>query len=196
VISRRATGLKVLDDDHAAAAAGTSVPLFVFVATIGPTALAARRGWVGEAEEMTGQCDIGGPVGIGKEAIVTDAVSIPFPFDAHKMLRFADRPTPKIPPVTADQPRRSVFPLDPSQEKFSSPKGVNFFIRSVNYLTLLDRFFNDPAEHGRMNRPSGKCRFREVEDALRVSAIYQRFGPVYTSPELPRGAYPNSERFR
>ena len=27
---------------------------------------------------------------------------------------------------------------------------MNFFIRSVNYLTLLDRFLNDAAERGQM----------------------------------------------
>jgi hypothetical protein len=32
------------------------------------------------------------------------------------------------------------------------------FIRSVNYLTPLNRFLNDAAERGRMGRPSGKCR--------------------------------------
>src|SRR5437868_7568417 len=49
-------------------------PLFAFVTTIGAAALAARRGWVGEAEEPTGQCDVVGPVGVGEEAVVTDAV--------------------------------------------------------------------------------------------------------------------------
>jgi energy-coupling factor transporter ATP-binding protein EcfA2 len=44
------------------------------VTTIGAAALAARRGWVREAEEPTGQCDVGGPVGVGEEAVVTDAV--------------------------------------------------------------------------------------------------------------------------
>jgi hypothetical protein len=44
-----------------------------FVTTIGAAALAARRGWVGEAEEPTGQCDVVGPVGVGEEAVVTDA---------------------------------------------------------------------------------------------------------------------------
>src|SRR5207302_8352528 len=42
--------------------------------TIGAAALVARRGWVGEAEEPTGQCDVVGPVGVGEEAVVTDAM--------------------------------------------------------------------------------------------------------------------------
>jgi hypothetical protein len=41
--------------------------------TLGAIALTARRG-CGHAEELTGQCDIAGPVGIGGEAVVTDAV--------------------------------------------------------------------------------------------------------------------------
>src|SRR5205807_9222001 len=49
-------------------------PLFAFVTTIGAAALAARRGWGGEAEEPTGQCDVVGPIGVGEEAVVTDAV--------------------------------------------------------------------------------------------------------------------------
>src|SRR3984893_341870 len=69
-----AAGFKGLDDDHTPAAARTSVPLFVFVSTRGVISVAARRGWVGKAEEPAGQCDIGGPVGIGEEAIVADAV--------------------------------------------------------------------------------------------------------------------------
>src|SRR6202023_758672 len=69
-----AAGFEGLDNDHTPAAAGTSAPLFAFVTTIGAAALAARRGWVGEAEEPTGQCDVVGPVGVGEEAVVTDAV--------------------------------------------------------------------------------------------------------------------------
>src|ERR1700730_9750061 len=72
--SRLAAGFEGLDNDHMPAAAGTSPPLFAFVTTIGAAALAARRRWVGEAEELTGQCDVVGPVGIGEEAAVTDAV--------------------------------------------------------------------------------------------------------------------------
>ena len=63
-----------LDDDHTPAAARTSFPLLVFVSTRGVIAFAARWGWVGCAEELAGQCDIGSPVGIGEEAIVADAV--------------------------------------------------------------------------------------------------------------------------
>ena len=40
----------------------------------GAVALAARRGWVGYAEKPVGQCDIAGPIGIGEEAVVTDAM--------------------------------------------------------------------------------------------------------------------------
>ena len=69
-----AAGFKGLDDDHTPAAARTSVPLLVFVSTRGVIALAARAGWVGCAEEPAGQCDIAGPVGIGEEPVVTDAV--------------------------------------------------------------------------------------------------------------------------
>ena len=45
--------------------------------------LGVRRGWVGCAEEPAGQCDIGGPVGIGEEAIVADAVE-PVGQDMHR----------------------------------------------------------------------------------------------------------------
>ena len=42
---------------------------------------------------------------------------------------------------------------------------MNFFIRSVNYLTHLDRFLSDGAERGWIDRPSGKCRFVSVQSA-------------------------------
>ena len=42
--------------------------------TVGASALAARRGWVGYAEKPAGKCDIAGPIGIGEEAVVPDAV--------------------------------------------------------------------------------------------------------------------------
>src|SRR5437870_7475145 len=71
---RLAAGFEGLDNDHTPAAAGTSAPLFAFVTTIGAAALAARRGWLGYAEELAGHCDIGGAVGIGEEAVMTDAV--------------------------------------------------------------------------------------------------------------------------
>jgi hypothetical protein len=69
-----AAGFEGLDNDHAPAAARTSVPRLVFVSTRGVIAVAARRGWVGCAEEPAGQCDIGGSAGIGEEAIMADAV--------------------------------------------------------------------------------------------------------------------------
>ena len=40
----------------------------------GIVALAARRGWVGYAEKPAGPCDIAGPIGIGEEAVVSNAV--------------------------------------------------------------------------------------------------------------------------
>ena len=69
-----AARVKGLDDDHAPAAARARVPLFVCVPASGAIALAARRGWVGHAKELAGQCDAGGPIAVGQEAIVTDAV--------------------------------------------------------------------------------------------------------------------------
>jgi len=71
---RLAAGFKGLDNDHTPAAARTSVPLVVFVTIFGAVALAARRSWVGYAEKPAGQCDIVGPIGIGEEAVVTDAM--------------------------------------------------------------------------------------------------------------------------
>ena len=69
-----AAGLKDLDGDHTPAAARTSVPLFVVVTPFSAIARIGRRGWLGHAEELAGHCDIGGPVGIGEEAVMTDAV--------------------------------------------------------------------------------------------------------------------------
>jgi hypothetical protein len=70
-----AAGSKGLDDDHTSAAARTGVPLAVLVRIVGAVAVSARWGWVGCAEEPTGQCDIGDPVAVGEEAVVADAVS-------------------------------------------------------------------------------------------------------------------------
>ena len=39
-----------------------------------PSLLAARRGRVGYAEELAGQCDIAGAIAVGEEAVVADAV--------------------------------------------------------------------------------------------------------------------------
>jgi len=44
------------------------------VTTIGAAALAARRRRVGYAEQPAGQCDVVGPVGVGEETVVSDAV--------------------------------------------------------------------------------------------------------------------------
>src|SRR5204863_9562436 len=77
---RLAAGFEDLDDDHTPAAAWTGVPLIVpvcvavCVAAFGAVAVAARRGWVGHAKELAGQCDAAGPIAAGQEAIVTDAV--------------------------------------------------------------------------------------------------------------------------
>src|SRR6202043_114334 len=63
-----------LDGDHTPAAAGTNIPLFVVGTTFSAIARIRRRGWLGYAEELAGHCDIDGPVGIGEEAVMTDAV--------------------------------------------------------------------------------------------------------------------------
>jgi len=44
------------------------------VPAFGGIALAARRGWVGDAKELAGQCDAAVSIAVGQEAIVTDAV--------------------------------------------------------------------------------------------------------------------------
>ena len=44
------------------------------MSTCGVITLAARRGWVGYAEQPAGQCDIVCPIAIGEEAVVPDAV--------------------------------------------------------------------------------------------------------------------------
>jgi hypothetical protein len=46
------------------------------VTIFGAVALAARRAWVGYAEQPAGQCDIACPIAIGEEAIVADAPSL------------------------------------------------------------------------------------------------------------------------
>jgi hypothetical protein len=66
--------LESLDDNHTRTAARTNIRLFVFVTTVRAIAVSARGSWVWYAEELTGQCDVVGPVGIGEEAVVTDAV--------------------------------------------------------------------------------------------------------------------------
>ena len=42
--------------------------------TVSAAARSVRGSWTGCTEELTGQCDIGGPAGIGEEAVVADAV--------------------------------------------------------------------------------------------------------------------------
>ena len=46
----------------------------MFVTTVRAIAVSARESWVWYAEESTGQCDIGGSVGVGEEAVVSNAV--------------------------------------------------------------------------------------------------------------------------
>jgi len=61
---RLAAGCEGLDDDHAPAAARTSVPRAVFVRIF---AVAGGRRRVGHAEQAAGQCDITGPVAVALE---------------------------------------------------------------------------------------------------------------------------------
>src|SRR5262250_2558296 len=68
-----AAGIEGLDDDHPAAARA-SIPVFVVATIFGVIARPARRSWVGYGEEAAGQCNVVGPVGIGEEAVVTDAM--------------------------------------------------------------------------------------------------------------------------
>src|SRR5215467_5073061 len=69
-----AAGIEGLDDDHPPAAARASIPVFVVATIFGVIARPARRSWVGYGEEPAGQCNVVGPVGIGEEAVVTDAM--------------------------------------------------------------------------------------------------------------------------
>src|SRR5215471_5458425 len=69
-----AAGFEGLDDDHPPAAARASIPVFVVATIFGVIARPARRSWVGYGEEAAGQCNVVGPVGIGEEAVVTDAM--------------------------------------------------------------------------------------------------------------------------
>jgi hypothetical protein len=50
------------------------------------------------------------------------------------------------------------------------PKNAGYitFIRSVNYLILLDRFLKHVTERGRMGRPSGECRMKSRAILLAV----------------------------
>src|SRR5215467_13963672 len=69
-----AAGFEGLDDDHPPAAARASIPVFVVATIFGVIARPARWSWVGYGEEPAGQCNVAGPVGIGEEAVVTDAM--------------------------------------------------------------------------------------------------------------------------
>src|SRR5499425_312870 len=69
-----AAGFEGLDDDHPPAAARASIPVFIVPTIFGAIARLARRSWVGDGEEPAGQCNVVGPVGIGEEAVVTDAM--------------------------------------------------------------------------------------------------------------------------
>src|SRR5205085_3995645 len=68
-----AAGFEGLDDDHPPAAARASIAVFVVATIFGVIARPARRSWIGYGEEPAGQCNVVGPVGIGEEAIVTEA---------------------------------------------------------------------------------------------------------------------------
>src|SRR5215472_18187216 len=48
--------------------------VFVVATIFGVIARRARRSWVGYGEEPAGQCNVVAPVGIGEEAVVTDAM--------------------------------------------------------------------------------------------------------------------------
>ena len=48
--------------------------MWLVVTTFSAIARIRRRGWLGYAEELAGHSDISGPVGIGEEAVMTDAV--------------------------------------------------------------------------------------------------------------------------
>jgi hypothetical protein len=65
--------LEGLDGDHTPTAARTNIPLFVFVTTVRAIAVSAPGSRVWYAEEPAGQYDVVGPVGVGEEAVVTDA---------------------------------------------------------------------------------------------------------------------------
>src|SRR5499427_7531275 len=69
-----AAGFEGLDDDHPRAAARASLPVFVVATIFGVIARPARRSWVGYGEEPAGQCNVVGPVGIGEDAVVSNAV--------------------------------------------------------------------------------------------------------------------------
>jgi hypothetical protein len=66
--------LEGLDDDHPPAAARASIPIFVVATIFGVITRRARGSWVGYGQEPAGQCNVVGPVGIGEEAVVTDAM--------------------------------------------------------------------------------------------------------------------------
>src|ERR1700751_3436255 len=73
-LPRLGAGFEGLDDDHTPAAARAGVPLGVFVTIFGAVSVAARPGRVGCAEQPASQCNVVGPVAIGEEAVVADAV--------------------------------------------------------------------------------------------------------------------------
>src|SRR5207253_9131762 len=56
------------------AAARVARPVLAVATIFGVIAGTARRSWVGYGEEPAGQCNVVGPVGIGEEAVVTDAM--------------------------------------------------------------------------------------------------------------------------
>src|SRR5262245_40385624 len=69
-----AAGIEGHDGDHPPAAARASIAACVVASIFVVIARPARRSWVGYGEEPACQCNVVGPVGIGEEAVVTDAM--------------------------------------------------------------------------------------------------------------------------
>src|SRR5438874_9485858 len=65
---------------------GQAFPIFVVATIFGVIARRARGSWVGYGQEPADQCNVVGPVGIGEEAVVTDAMerdgTLPIAVDA------------------------------------------------------------------------------------------------------------------
>src|SRR5204863_6306222 len=71
---------------HPPAAARASIPIFVVASIFCVIARRARGSWVGYGQEPADQCNVVGPVGIGEQAVVTDAMerdgTLPIAVDA------------------------------------------------------------------------------------------------------------------
>src|SRR5262249_61695814 len=59
---------------RAPGAPSANIPLFVFMAAVGAMGVSAPASWVWCTEQPASQCNVVGPVAIGEEAVVTDAV--------------------------------------------------------------------------------------------------------------------------